>query len=157
MTLSQLTHHYLADQYIFWLGIVIAEWKFIGRGKQWWHALATSYAMCEIWFWNASMSDPNSVDAWGNLIFAVTDNIGPIWLNILISCGFESHQGQWWCQKEHSTTISPVLQWQKQSRSEKTHSGLLTGYGDFKQTWVTFRHALGAVRAIWLVVGWRRL
>ena len=48
--------------------------------------------------------------------------------------GFEPHQGHWWCQEGHPTTIAPVLQWQKQSQDPL--AGFLTGYGDFKRMWV---------------------
>ena len=55
--------------------------------------------------------------------------------------GFEYHQGHWWCQEGHPTTIAPVFQRQisPKTRSEKKpNSGLLTGYGGFKRTWHEF-------------------
>ena len=58
-----------------------------------------------------------------------------------MGCGFESHQGHWWCQERHLTTIAPWLKRQISPKTQdplrkKPNPGFLTWYGDFNRTWV---------------------
>ena len=41
--------------------------------------------------------------------------------------GFESHQGHWWCQEGHPTTIAPVLQRQISPKTKKPNQGFSQG------------------------------
>ena len=47
---------------------------------------------------------------------------------------FESHQGHWWCQERHPTTIAPVLQLQISPKTRSEKKSQIQGFSQGMET-----------------------